>query len=304
MYSYWSFDWTCIWNLKLEFCLNLEFKIENRKKKKRNYENITWAEISVSGPSSPFRAFTAPAGLKSTPPAHLRPFSFSFSLCHRQVGPPGQLYLPRHQPTRPELLLYRKPDSVRNKPPRIGRVIVAPCGSLASVDQTERPKSSPTMALNRTWSRGIRTSALASPMFSAWPSGPLDAATIPSARCTPSLASPRVRGISASLPRKISRFSMPLDCHELLRSCAASGRTWGITGPWQLGLRCVAPIGRLTMWMACVNWNQEVGGRSACNSSPVLVLDCIPAVPRGQLRRSSFSVTNRLLDVPYPLPFV
>jgi hypothetical protein len=33
MYSYLSFDLTCIWNLKLEFFLNLEFKIENSKRK-------------------------------------------------------------------------------------------------------------------------------------------------------------------------------------------------------------------------------------------------------------------------------
>jgi hypothetical protein len=35
MYAYWSFDWTCIWNLKLDFCLDLEFKIENSKRKKQ-----------------------------------------------------------------------------------------------------------------------------------------------------------------------------------------------------------------------------------------------------------------------------
>jgi hypothetical protein len=60
--------------------------MENRKKKKINYENVTWAEISVSGPSSPFRAFTVPAGLKSTPPAHLRPpflFLFHCVTCQR-----------------------------------------------------------------------------------------------------------------------------------------------------------------------------------------------------------------------------
>jgi hypothetical protein len=65
----------------------LEFKMENRKKKKINYENVTWAEISVSGPSSPFRAFTVPAGLKSTPPAHLRPLFFFFFTVSLASGP-------------------------------------------------------------------------------------------------------------------------------------------------------------------------------------------------------------------------
>jgi hypothetical protein len=174
-----------------------EKKLENKKEKD---QNPGWADSHPIWPIFPFSRLHCACWAEKHPAGPLAPFSFSFSLCHCQVGPPGQLYLPRRQPTRLELLLCRKLDSVRNKPPRIGRVIVATRGSLASVDQTERSKSSPTMALNRTWSRGIRISALASPVTSAWPSGPLDAATIPSARRTPSLVPPRVRGISAASP--------------------------------------------------------------------------------------------------------
>jgi hypothetical protein len=45
-------------------------------------------------------------------------------------------------------------------------------------------------------------------------------------------------------------------------------------------------------------------GSGRCNLSPWLVLGCIPVVPRGQLRRNSFSVSRHLLVVPYPLPYV
>ena len=55
MYSYWSFDWTCIWNLKLEFCLNLEFKIENSKRQtKEKEEPPTGPNPLCFGPFTPW----------------------------------------------------------------------------------------------------------------------------------------------------------------------------------------------------------------------------------------------------------
>jgi hypothetical protein len=95
MYSYLSFDLTCIWNSKLELCLNLEFKIENSKRKTKEKKRNPHLYLGRNRPNS-LRRYRARA-LSSVAPSR---FTYMWdAIAAREsvwpVGPFEQCFLPR-----------------------------------------------------------------------------------------------------------------------------------------------------------------------------------------------------------------
>jgi hypothetical protein len=119
----------CIWNLKLEFCLNLEFKIENSKRKTK--EIVKFSPLPGPKPAQ-FSTVACPHAPPRPPSAPRRGPTGQVDLArpsplHRPVGPYGQLvgrvfFSPTNFPLSP----WSAPSLLRalgisSSPPRVHR---------------------------------------------------------------------------------------------------------------------------------------------------------------------------------------